>query len=388
MSPKSKFLDDNYFDENPELRERARQLSNRWEDVLEDFLIPCPMCRGEMKMQGVSPTRLYEFAEGEPGTVNPMDLLPIAFICTRCGYTAEFDSQLFNPAYLARLEGAPANQIDRLSLRDYHILVPLRGNEHNETLLDLASAIAKSRNGDVTVLDASNSESMSDRLADKVQNYHPLVGGPAPVTFIHRTPDSLKTNLAQAITHNHSRLLLIEDRGWGNSGQAEVSPLIEEIMRDDLCEVAIVNDRGLQQVNRVLLATSGGPNAKAAAPLVLDIVRGYDAELHLLYIASPGEPDRQAIGQARIAETLEGLNTEGIKLQKRIIADSDPVQALISESGNYDLLVIGGSPRNWRSKMMFNSHSGKVARNSDTTTIIVITPGDQPLPFFNRLFKL
>ena len=388
MCAQSFFSNNNKNDENPELETRAEKLSNRWEEILEDFRLPCPVCKGEMVMQGVSPSRLYEFAEGEPGTVSPLELMPIEFICTRCGYTAEFDSQLFNPAYLARLEGAKPERVARLSIRDYRVLVPLRGDERSNTLLDLATAIAKSRNGDILILDASSQESTSVLLKDKIQDYTPRVGSPAPVNLIRRTPEPLQVNLTHAVTRNRCDLLLVEARGWGRDGQADVGPLIEEILIEDLCEVGIVHDRGLRQVNRVLLATSGGPNAQAATPLVLDVVRAFDAELHLLYVTSPEEPSNQTTGQNRFAETLGDLDVGNIKMQTRVVVSSNPVQALINESAGYDLLVLGGSPRDWRGKIRLNSFSAKVARNSDTTTIVLIAPGDQPVSFFNRLLGL
>ncbi len=385
MSQPSGFLDENYFDENPELKERAEKLSNKWSEILKEFSLPCPICKGEMRMQGITPTRLYEFAEGEPGAVTPMDLMPISFICNRCGYMSEFDSQLFNPSYLATLEGAKPQRVEELRARDYRVLVPLRGDERSNTMLDLSTAVAKSRNGDIVILDASMSPEASAILSNKLQNYKPKIGAPAPATFIRQSLEPLQDNLVRAVTHNRCSLLLIDSSGWRSSGQVGVGPLIEEIIKDDLCEVGIVHDRGLRQVNRVLLATSGGPNAHAAAPLVIDIVRAFNAELHLIYVISPDRGISNEEAQNRLASTIGKLNIEGIKLQKRILVEADPIQALISASGDYDLLVLGGSPRDWRSKIRLNSFSATVARNSDTTTIVLITPGDQPLSAFTRL---
>ncbi len=385
MSKQPEPLDENYFEENQELRERAEKLSEKWEQILADFTLPCPVCKGKMRMQGISPTRLYEFAEGEPGSVTPMDLMPISFICEKCGYLAEFDPQLFNPSYLAELEGAKPQRVEQLRVSDYRVLVPLRGDERSDTMLDLATAIAKSRNGDIVILDASSSPEASEKLDETMQNYTPKAGNPAPTTFIDQTADPLAENLLHAITRYRCRLLLIAAQGWGSTGQAGVAPLIEEIIKDDLCEIGVVHNRGLTQVNRVLLATSGGPNARAAAPLVVDIVRAFDAELHLIYMKKPDGKTSDEEAHTRLEETLGRVNVDGVKLQKRIIEAVDPVQALIQASAEYDLLVLGGSPRDWRSKIRLNSFSATVARNSDTTAVVLVTPGDQPLSFFTRL---
>jgi len=383
------------FDSGQESEERAEELSQRWAEILRDFALPCPMCKGELEIQGVVPSRMFEFAEGEPGAVNPVDLMPIHFICNHCGYTAAFDSQLFNPAHLARLAGAKPERVAALTVRDYRVLLPLRGDEHSNTLLHLATAIARSRYGDIVVLSATSQPQLNEMLARKVQDYRPRAGSRTPVTVINRTADSLRTNLSQAVTRQKCDLLLIEARGWHKGaggrkagGQAEVGPLIEKILLDDLCSVAIVHDRGLKQVNRVLLATSGGPNAQAAMPLVLDVVRAFEAELHILYIASPADPEGVDVGHSRITETLGDTSVDDIRLQQRVLVEADPVQTLISEAGEYDLLVIGGSPRDWRGKIQLNSFSAKVARNSDTTAVVLIAPGDQPRSLIGRLLGL
>jgi nucleotide-binding universal stress UspA family protein len=395
MPTRRQSLEDNHIEESPELRDLAEDLSRRWSEILEDYSLPCPLCRGELEMQGVAAARLYEFAEGEPGAVNPIELLPIHFLCGNCGYTAVFDSQLFNPAHLARLAGEKPERVAALTVRDYRVLLPLRGDERSNTILHLATAIAASRNGDILVLESASGEAMSERVAQKLQDYRPRAGSPATVNVIQRTNEPLRVNLTQAVTRHRCDLLLIEARGWHKGaggrkagGQSEVGPLIEEILLEDLCSVGIVHDRGLPQVNRVLLATSGGPNAQAAVSLVLDIVRAFEAELHVLYIASPADSESVAVGHSRIAETLGEIDAEGIRLQQRVIVEEDPVQGLISEAGEYDLLVIGGSPRDWRGKIQLNSFSATVARNADTTTIVLIAPGDQPRSFLSRLLGL
>src|SRR5215470_11427236 len=99
-------------------KRQAEQISHRWGERLDRFELPCPMCKGELQFQGARRDRLYEFAEGEPGTVTPLNVLPISFVCNRCGYTAEFDAELFNPAYLAKLQGASPDRVAELSIRE------------------------------------------------------------------------------------------------------------------------------------------------------------------------------------------------------------------------------------------------------------------------------
>src|SRR6266849_6398296 len=79
---------------------QAQLLSRQCGDRLDDFKLPCPLCRGQLVFEGARRNPLYEFAENEPGTIDFLNLLTLSFICDRCGYVAEFDAELFNPAYL------------------------------------------------------------------------------------------------------------------------------------------------------------------------------------------------------------------------------------------------------------------------------------------------
>lgn len=361
-----------------EIEAIAGQLSEKWDQAIENFQIPCPLCRGRMQAQGVDHDHLYEFAQGEPGSVNPIDVFTMSFVCNRCGYTAEFDVELFNPAYLARLEGQPPERVARLTRREYRVLVPLRGDERSNTMLKLASAIAHIRHGDVLVLNAASKEGFEEVLEKKVRDFKPASGSPAPVMLLGQRRENLSDSLTETVEQQGCDLLLIQAKGWSGVDQVGVSGLLEGVLKDALSDIAIVHDRGLPSVDRVLLATSGGPNAQAAAPLMLDIVRAFDAELHLLYIATPDDPQGEEIGLSRIADTLGDLEVTDIKMQRRVVFDPDPIQKIVTESADYDLLILGGSPQDWRGRLRLNSFSAKIARNTTTTAIVVLAQKNRP----------
>ncbi|MGH2537830.1 MAG: universal stress protein [Candidatus Promineifilaceae bacterium] len=356
------------------LRRRAAELSLQWGQRLDHFELPCPLCRGEMIFQGVFRDHLYEFAEGEPGVINELDVLPITFICNRCGYTAEFDTELFNPAYLAELEGAPADAVEALRVRDYRALVPLSGAEESSTLLDLAGALAGVRGGEVLVFNAARNEAQAGRLRERLSRYRPAIGAPAPHLLEAAPFDNLGAALAQAAAHQACDLLLIDGlRAGRGDPQRAVAGVIREILRDNLCDVAIVHDRGLPAINRILVATAGGPNAPTAAQLAVNLAAAYSAEVHFLNVASAEDPEAMAAGQARVADTLrEVLIPDHVRYRARVVLGRNPVRSVVEEAAQYDLFLVGDSPRDWRGQVVLESFSAKVARNCSQTAIIVL----------------
>jgi nucleotide-binding universal stress UspA family protein len=369
------------------LLRRARMLSQKWAGRLDEFKLPCPLCRGELQFQGVYRDHLYEFAEGEPGSVHEFDVLPISFVCNQCGYTAEFDADLFNPAYLAQLQGASPDRISELKVRDYHVLVPLDGGEESHTLLDLATAVSGVHGGDALIFDAAREEGQSLVLREKLHRYTPAVGNPAPIRLTNQRFDSLGEGLLRVAKRESCRLLML-DTGWSTRNpQERVATIIRPVLRESICHVAVVHDRGLRAVNRILLATAGGPGARAAGQLAADLAVAFHAELHLLNVASPDNPNAEADGRERIQQTLhQVVIPEGSRLREHVAVSADPVQAIVQEAASYDLLLLGDSPRDWRGHVRLESISAKTARNADPTSIVFLAKETQIQSWFGRLF--
>jgi len=332
--------------------------------------MPCPLCSGDLQFQGAHPDHYFEFAEGEPGVVYPLDVLSLSFICNRCGYAAEFDAELFNPAYIAHLEGMPPEQIEKLSNRDYRVLVSLKGDEQSKTLLDLATALAGEESGEVVIIDTAPSEALSDLLKDKIQHYKPHVGDPAPVQLVQKSGADLGEELLRVSAEQDCDLLMLDGHDWANL-RPSVTDAVNKVLETSVCNVAIVYDRGLRDARRILLATSGGPNARAAAQVAASLAKAFDTQLHLLYVASPNHPNWREEGQKAITETLRDLNTDSIDIEHHIQTSPDFVDTVIEESCNYDLLLMGASTPKLTEQNRKSSISAKIARNSPATSIMV-----------------
>lgn len=374
-------------DLNQFLLRRAQWMSQKWGKRLDHFELPCPLCKGELQFQGVYHDHLYEFAEGEPGIVVELDVLPVSFVCNRCGYTAEFDADLFNPAFLAQLWGADPERVNELAIRDYTVLFPLNGDEESDTLLDLATTVAGVQGGIALVLNETRSEAQELILREKLQSYIPAPGNPSPVLLPQESFKKLPDALAEVAERKECDLLIIDAREGGRYPQQEAGAIIKRVLKKSICDVAVVHDRGLPHVNRILVATAGGPNAKTAAQLAVNLATAYNAEIHFLNVTSPNDPDAKAEGQARIAETLHDvLIPDNVRFRGRVVLGADPVQTIVREATQYDILLIGDSPRDWRGKVPLDSISAKIARNCSPTAIIVLGRHNQIQSWLDWLF--
>lgn len=352
---------------------RAQQLSSKWSSRLDDFELPCPLCHGQLNFHGVGRGTLYEFAEGEPGVVTPLHVLPVLFICNRCGYTAEFDAELFNPSYLARLQGETEERIEALQADDFRVIVSMSSDEKTHTLLDVASALCGVRDGEVIVMNVNMQEEASPRLADLVSRYTPPRGNPTPVHLIHKRSPDTGSAILEIARSQKCDVLVLGWRGWTRNDQAVVGTVIDPVLRESTCDVILVNDHGLpKRVERILLLTAGGPNARIAAPYAVDLAKALDARVHILSVVSPDRPRPEATGQQYIEQTLAAIPFSDLKLiDQEVLISANPVDTVIQEAQRYSLLIIGAAPRSWRGEIRTDGFVSKVTRNIGVTALIV-----------------
>jgi nucleotide-binding universal stress UspA family protein len=374
---------------------KAESLRKQWGDRLDELTLPCPLCRGSLLFHGVGTEQLYEFAEGEPDVVNPLDVQPMAFICDRCGYRADFDADLFNPGYLAQLQGATPERVAALSVRDYQVLVPLTGEERSDTLLDLASAVAGVHRGEVLVLhvepDLSGGGGVVDRLLERIQSFTPAGGDPAPVRVLRRRSGAVGEAIVHTAADKRVELLLVGWRGWTAGRQAVMGSVLDTVLQEAMCDVGVVHDRGLSSIRRILLPTAGGPHARLGFHLAHEIAQAFGAELDLLYVASPRVDDVDAAGQVAFNSTVRGKSEEPgrhqIDVERRVVINPNPVQAIVEEAAGYDLLLIGASPRKWLGRVRHGDMALKIARNCNPTSIVVSARNTLLGSWLNRLLS-
>jgi nucleotide-binding universal stress UspA family protein len=130
-----------------------------------------------------------------------------------------------------------------------------------------------------------------------------------------------------------------------SAGQIYGSPG-KTILQEARCHVAVLRERNLNGVRRVLVPAGGGPHARLGLRLAAQIARSDDAELTVLRIARPSEElNREAEERACDHLADEVLGSCDARVQTKVVVHTAIVQGILEEArrGEYDLLVIGAS---------------------------------------------
>jgi nucleotide-binding universal stress UspA family protein len=245
----------------------------------------------------------------------------------------------------------------------HEILIPLLPATNTEALLNLGASLAQADDRRVVVAlevdvvpDQTPLDSVEAQLARQgivTQGDSPLArviqqGATMgiPVRPLRRAAHALATGvLAVAEARPAVGLILLSWRGPLSAGAIYGSPnktVLEEADRD----VAVLCERHLGEVRRVLVPAGGGPHARLGLRLAAEIARGDEAELTILRIARPGEDldtEAEMRGLHHLAD--EVLGGPDPRVQTRIVVHEAVVEGILEEArnGDYDLLVIGAS---------------------------------------------
>ncbi|MBU0702357.1 MAG: amino acid permease, partial [Chloroflexi bacterium] len=244
----------------------------------------------------------------------------------------------------------------------HEVLIPLLPATRTEPLLGLAAALAQADDRrviialEVTVVPPQTPLEFAEaRLAQKstTQEESPLaqvarqgatVG--VPVRPMRRAAHAVASGvLAVAEARPTVELILLNWQGPLSAGRIYGSPS-KTMLQEAHCDVAVLRERHLKEVHRVLVPAGGGPHARLGLRLAADIAHSGEAELTIVRVVRPAEDldvEAEMRGLRHLAE--EVLGGPDPRLRTRILVHDAVVEGILEEAqnGGYDLLVIGAS---------------------------------------------
>jgi nucleotide-binding universal stress UspA family protein len=145
--------------------------------------------------------------------------------------------------------------------------------------------------------------------------------------------------------------------------------------------VLVLKDNGLDQINRILVPTAGGPHAKLGLRVAQDLATDCGASVTAMTVqvgrghsAARSEFDHESLEFFQgLAEeySREALRDAGVDAEISAVIDSDVGEAIVKAASDYDLVVIGAS-NEWRLRQwLFGSLPDKVTNRSSASVLMV-----------------
>ena len=152
------------------------------------------------------------------------------------------------------------------------------------------------------------------------------------------------------------------------------SPTIDEVIRERPCDIAVVKQRGIGKVERIVAPVRGGPHAELALRYATALSDAFGAELDVPTVISPGlDPVLRERYQRNLALFVE--RHSGDPSAARVVEGDDVTEAILREANSAQLVIMGATASAIESPgaPLFGQLVEHVAQEAEPTVIVVKT---------------
>jgi glucosyl-3-phosphoglycerate synthase len=284
------------------------------------------------------------------------------------------------------------------------ILIPVANPATAGELIRLGADLLQPRGGELTALgivevpegmplsEGATRARHARRLLQRVLDYAPDGTTIHPIVRIGR---HAAEGIVEAATEQESDLVIFgwggrssgrEGRGGRNGRNGKdgrgsrdaypagvISPTIDEVVREAPCDIAVVKQRGANDIRRILVPVRGGPHAELAMRFAGAIAERHGASVRVLHLVPPGitlavraqaERALQAFVRTHLGDAGEPVLRESANVRATILREAE----------KSDLVVMGASaiPGDG-SGQLFGAMPEAVALRARPTVVVVKT---------------
>lgn len=263
----------------------------------------------------------------------------------------------------------------------YRVLVPIANPATAEALISVGSALGRTRGGEVLALQvvvvpeqasllagrwtARQRWSLLDRAVKRAQ----ALG--VPVHPIVRIAHSPVEGILDTANEEDCDLILMGWRGEPTTQTYDLGPVIDMVVTQAPCDVAVLRGEIPGQLERILIPTAGGPHAPAAVQIGLDLALESKAEVIAInLIRGPVTAAARQQAQVNIDQTLAAVE-DAKRVSRRMARADDIKQGILEAAERCDLLLLGASEEGLLDQIKFGGLPEDVARTSPKPVILV-----------------
>ncbi|MBW2149481.1 MAG: amino acid permease [Deltaproteobacteria bacterium] len=262
----------------------------------------------------------------------------------------------------------------------FSVMVPLSNPDNVPRLLELAIPLAKANNGEIiaaTIVSVPKTLPLVDGIR-YVHNHRPLLRKAADYArakgITLRTTIKVAHDAAEGIIDTARKeradIVLMGWKGFTTSKEKIMGEITDHLMKYAPCNLIVVKFGAEKAIKKILLPTAGRPNARLAAKFTSTIAQELNAGVDTVCVLSPETDSETRERSQSIVDQIKSDFMPGMATGKLISARSIPA-ALIKESNDYDLVVIGATREGFLTYLFKGTIPEKLARHSRTSVMIV-----------------
>jgi nucleotide-binding universal stress UspA family protein len=252
--------------------------------------------------------------------------------------------------------------------------VPLANPEHEKDLITLGSAIAKQRNGTVdavhivTVPDQTSLQYAANHVEELESDYHGVLDAAerSAETFdvdvethtilSHR---SFQEIFDAARTHDADMVVM----GWGPHSHGRAESRMDELTEDIPCDFLVLKGQDCDP-QRLVVPTSGGPNAELGAGVARLLREEFGSEVTLLHVTPEGEEEE---GRAFLQSWADD---QGLGDAELWVETGDIERAIDIAAESCSMLIIGATRKGLLGRLLRGSLVHDVINEVDCPVLL------------------
>ncbi|MFW5841419.1 MAG: amino acid permease, partial [Planctomycetota bacterium] len=195
-----------------------------------------------------------------------------------------------------------------------------------------------------------------------------------PITTHMRYCRSISRGIISACREKRASMLIMGWHGRPNSGYFHMGSTIDPILERAPSDVVILKDTGGNQTfKRVLVPLAGGPNSALALEVASILADSEQGQVTCFHIVGGGRGQKFDVNEF-LTENESRLHIPAERLEVKVVPRRPVVQAILCESEDYDLVVLGSTRDSMLRKMTHTPVPETIAREC-TKPIAMVRSG-------------
>ncbi len=192
-----------------------------------------------------------------------------------------------------------------------------------------------------------------------------------PVEPLAFTSNDIPADIAQTAANQDVNLVLM---GYHNPifGKAMLGGTVHRVLSTCPTHVAVFVDRGLRNIDRILVPYLGSVHDMLAVELAARIAQNSGAQAVILHVVPPMTASAGKSAEAkRVVERIFESHASAASASFQVVEDSSPVGVILHRARDFDLVIIGVAEEWGLESRLFGWRSEKVARDCPASLLIV-----------------
>lgn len=266
----------------------------------------------------------------------------------------------------------------------FRILVPIANPASAQSLVNLAAAIAKARDGEILLLRVVQvPEQLPPTAFDQVivdenkdvlrqaRNYAEDLG--IPTHAIVRVGHNVARAILETASERNCNLIVLGWKGHTTTAQRILGDITDTIVDHANTDLMLARLVGEGPYKKIFIPTAGGEHAQCAERYAADITQYSKGELTLCQVVPPNASgEHLERNKKNLSNAIERIPTnDDLKVTTKVVTDESVVNGVLKTSKGYDLMMIGAAGRSIYPQILFGSIPEEIAKNAETSVIIV-----------------